>query len=650
MQILKHVFAVLLVATLVACGGGGGSAGTTTSTSTTTSGSATTTTTSTSTSTISTATASVSSLGVQASPTSIASAGGSSSVTVYAINSSNAFIEGATINLSATGGLLSASSVTTDASGKAVVTLTPGFTDQSNRIAVITATSNGKSAVGQVTITGGSIALNSSVTSLAVGATTLVTATVKDQAGSPVMGVNVTFVSSNTALVSLSAGTVTTNASGVATVIASGLSGPGAVTVSAAALGTSQGIGIATTIVGSGFYFASPATGVVVQTGGAGQTINVQANGSANVTFASTLGVFTGSGTNIYTAPVVANVATATLVSAAAGQATVQAVDPATPGTKSAAIRIVYSQPVAAANKILLNADKTIVPVSNSTTQNTVGINARTVQIVGGVDQPVANVPVLFTLTGGPGGGEYLTVALAYSDASGFATTTFVAGSVGSIPSGTAGLRIHAQIFSTAIASGTAPSSNDVLLTIGGKALSVAFGGATTIESPDSTTYRYPFSVQVTDANGNGVSGTTVSLSVKPFAWSTGGACTIAASFCSEDLNGNGSLDAGEDGTRTAYTAGTCSGPTSIGNMDGLLTPVNSDAGSVPSTVTTADAGIAPFNLTYLKGRAIWMVVKMTATVNSNGTEASASTIFRLPAAAADVTPLCVVPDSPFIQ
>jgi len=385
-------------------------------------------------------------------------------------------------------------------------------------------------------------------------------------------------------------------------------------------------------------------------TTGVGQTIVVQATGLTSVIFATTLGTF-GNGLPTQTVAVAGNVAQVVLTSPDAGQATIQAVDAAAPATTNASIRLVVSQPPTAANKLLLNADTTNVPVSNSTTQNMIKISARAVRIDGIVDQPVANVPVLFTLTGGPGGGEYLTNALGYSDATGFVTTTFVAGVVGSIPSGTSGLKVRAQILGTGVQTGIAPSGNDLLLTIGGKALSVAFGGATVIApSTDNTYYKYPFSVQVTDANGNGVSGATVSLSVKPFAFSTGDTCVPDKTFCTEDLNGNGSLDAGEDGTRMPDVNSSCMGPAAVGTLNCNLTPSPSDAGSVPATVVTAEAGLAPFEFTYLKERAIWMKVKLTATVNSNGTEASSSTIFRLPAAAADVDPVCLIPNSPFVE
>jgi hypothetical protein len=79
-----------------------------------------------------------------------------------------------------------------------------------------------------------------------------------------------------------------------------------------------------------------------------------------------------------------------------------------------------------------------------------------------------------------------------------------------------------------------------------------------------------------------------------------------------------------------------------------MLTPQNSDGGSVPSTVITDVNGVAAFNFTYLKGSAFWVVNKLTATVSSNGTETSKSTIFRLPASVPDVGPPCHLSASPY--
>lgn len=641
MNFFKLLSGVLLSAALVACGGGGGSPGANGSDPG-----------GTPTPTPTTPTDAVASLNVQVAAASVsANSTSPTQVTVYALDAANGLLANAVINLSATGGVLSSSQATTGANGQAIVQFTPGFSDQANRIAVITATSNGRTARGQIAVTGGTLALNSAVTSLAVGATTTVAASVKDLNGNALSGITVNFSSGNDAVVVVGSTSGTTNGAGIASFTVMGV-GPGSASVNASAIGTSQALSFTVTGTGAGFYFASPANGSVIQTNTT-QTLTVQADGVANVTFVSTLGFF-GNGTANQQVAVVGNVATVNFNTTGAGLATIQAFNTAIPSTRSS-LQLIASQPPSAANKLLLNANKTIVPVSVGGSQNEIVVTARAVQTTGGVDQPVANVPVQFTLSGGPGGGEFLTKALDFSDANGFVTTTFVAGSVGSIPSGTSGLRIHAAILNTAIQTGVSPSSNDLLLTIGGNALSVAFGQATVIEpSVDNTTYKFPHSVQVTDANGNGVAGAVVTLSVKPYAFSTGGACGIASTFCSEDRNGNGSRDAGEDGVRIALPNNlsnvACDAVPTTGSLDNLLTPNNSTAGSVPATVTTGATGIAGFDLNYLKASALWVVVRLTATVNANGTESSSSTIFRLPASEEDIGPPCLLPNSPFVE
>ena len=301
----------------------------------------------------------------------------------------------------------------------------------------------------------------------------------------------------------------------------------------------------------------------------------------------------------------------------------------------------------------LLNASQTSLPITTASgTQSSLTLTARAVMFDGLTDQPVANVPIEFSMSGGPVGGEFLTPALAYTNSSGNAVATFTAGIAASIPNG---IVISAKVQGTAVQTGTSPSNNNALLTIGGQAMSVAFGPASVLgESSDKTLYTHAYSVQVTDANNNPVSNQVVTLRMRPVAFSLGGACTVTETYCSEDVNANGSLESvNEDGTRTpttADTAGSCpiTPPVAAGTLDGILTPPNSDGGSVPSIVITDANGIAAFDLTYLKGSAFWVINKLTATVSSNGTETSKSTIFRLAASVPDVGPPCSLPPSPY--
>jgi hypothetical protein len=645
MNILKYVMGLVVVAALAACGGGGGSAGTV-SGSTTTGGSTGGTTGGTTVTPA--ANASVASIQINSS-SSVLNADGTSKLTftVYALTSGNAAVSGATIDLAATNGvILSSPSVVTTATG-ATFTMTAVSSDQTSRVSTLTASCSACSAspaTSLINVVGASIALsNSGVSTLVVGGSSAsLSATVKDVFAVPMSGVTVTFASTDAAVLGLSATTAQTSASGIATVSVSGLAA-GSASINVTAMGNAKSqaytSGLATTVMA----VTSPANNSVMVTNTA-QPIVVSAPGASAVTFATTLGVF-GNGLTSQSVAVASGVATAVLSSSQAGTATVTMIDSL---SRSVNLTLVVSPPVTDVNKMLLNASQTTLPITSASgTQSSLTLTARAVKFDGTTDQSVANVPVEFSMSGGPGGGEYLTPAIAYTNSSGYATATFTAGTAASIPNG---ITVSAKVQNSSPVVQTS-----VQLTIGGQALSVAFGPASVLgESSDKTLYIQAYSVQVADANNNPVSGQVVTLRMRPVAFSTGTSCTIVNTYCSEDVNANGSLEPGEDGTRTplftVVSAGSCPStlPAVSGSVDGILTPPNSDGGSVPSTVTTDASGVAGFNLTYLKGSALWVVNKLTATVSSNGTETSKSTIFRLVPSVPDVGPPCSLPPSPY--
>jgi len=164
-------------------------------------------------------------------------------------------------------------------------------------------------------------------------------------------------------------------------------------------------------------------------------------------------------------------------------------------------------------------------------------------------------------------------------------------------------------------------------ITIGGTAGSVVIGMGTEITVLNPTTYAMPMSVLVADSNGNAVSGAVVSLSSWPSQYSAGPwydenpdpdaekfVPYISGTFENEDLNENTFLDPGEDK-----------------NGDGLLTPHNSAVGTLPTTVTTDENGVANFDLVYLKDHANWIRDRIRASTLVLGTETTASTTFCLP-------------------
>lgn len=657
MNFIKCVAALGLSLALAACGGGGGSAGTPVT------GTGSTATPPDSTASAPAANLSVASIMFNSGPSTLNADGASSiTLTLYALTSGSASVSGAKIDLAATNGvILSAPSVVTTATG-ATVTITAVSSDQTNRVSTITASCTNCSAspaTTQIKVVGASIALtNVGSTSLIVGgATSTLSATVKSFSGTSLSGVDVSFAATDPLVLGLNVASAKTNSAGVAQVTVSGLKAGSAI-VNVSALGDAKSQAYTSGAPAAVLAITSPTNNSVLVTN-VSQDIKVSAPvGSTSVMFATTIGTF-ANGQASQSISVAAGTATATLTAAQAGTATVTVIDNL---KNTANVTIVVSPPVSSANKILLNASQTTLPISLADgSQNSLTLIARAIAYDGSKDQAVANAPILFSMTGGPGAGESLSPALAYTNSAGFAVTTFTSGTVASIPNGIVITATILNLDSTTpnypnplAQTGIVPSGNDILLTVGGAALSVAFGPASVLgESSDKTLYVHAYSVQVTDANNNPVPDQVVTLRMNPVAFSTGPACTPEFTYCSEDVNGNGSRDVGEDGTRTlllsAIDAGSCPAiaPPPTGTLDLDLTPSNSDGGGIPATVTTDINGIAAFNLTYLKGSALWVVNKLTATVSSNGTETRKSTIFRLSALRGDLEP-CSLPASPY--
>jgi hypothetical protein len=273
----------------------------------------------------------------------------------------------------------------------------------------------------------------------------------------------------------------------------------------------------------------------------------------------------------------------------------------------------------------------------------------------------IGGAPVSFSIVNPTGGGEtvspvvVLTAATTTTDLSlGQAKATFTSGSLSSPAEG---VQVRGAVVGTTVATepvgvNVTDSGNDAAITIGGVAGSISIGRATTIIELDSATYSLPMSILVSDSNGNPVQNTTVTLGAWPIAWSTGGACSVdpddgisKGTFWNEDINESLFLDAGEDGTRNYYSSGVAA--TAPGTIDTRITPVNSDAGNVPATVTTDANGVATFNLNYRKQSAIWTLTRIRATAFVSGSETRSQIILRLPALIDDVVP-CLLGSSPY--
>jgi hypothetical protein len=186
-------------------------------------------------------------------------------------------------------------------------------------------------------------------------------------------------------------------------------------------------------------------------------------------------------------------------------------------------------------------------------------------------------------------------------------------------------------------------------LTVSQSALFVRLGTGNNIEQVGVTQYDKKYTVMVTDAGGNAVSGAHITISLTPDGYAKGvysGADTdsngdwdidYSAAYCpSEDINQNGVLDDGEDKNLDGILEtiedtnhnGTLDASEDKG--DGKLTPGN--VVTVPSNVTTGADGTFEFSVIYAETYANWVRVRLTASTTVQGTESRDSVVFWLPA------------------
>jgi len=228
----------------------------------------------------------------------------------------------------------------------------------------------------------------------------------------------------------------------------------------------------------------------------------------------------------------------------------------------------------------------------------------------------VKNQTVSFILTDVTGGS--LSVAQAVTNSQGQAKTFYNAGNSTSAANG---VRIDATVQGTAV-------TDFAQITVAQRQVFVSFGTGNEIEEPNQAQYRTQWVIQVTDSQGNGVSGADVSLSIltrrywegtrlfsagPPTFWGTP---RVPAAGCpDEDVNHNGVLDAGEDLNGN--------GKIEAGN---ILT-VAPDTGTA-NTATTDKNGFALFWVYYPQAYAYWLEVQLTAKLTVQGTEFSETTVF----------------------
>jgi len=542
---------------------------------------------------------------------------GTTPITITAIvkDSGNLVQQDIPVVFSADSGSLQVTQAVTDAAGMATATLTPGG-DYTNRTITITATTGSVSQTTTVNVSGTAISISGENT-VTIGDATQLTFSLTDSDGDPISGktISVSSALGNT----LSASSVDTDASGQVQINVTATVA-GTDTITATAQGTTAAHTLA--ISGDQFEITTPSANADINLG-AVQAITArwQISGVAQVgqtiNFTSTRGTLSANSalTNA------SGDASVTISSNNAGPATITAYVTSGPSTSKAVEFVATTAATielqASPTTIGPNDDNQAVPQQSTITATVRDAN----------NNLVKGKVIRFSITDNSGG--TITTATATTSSLGKATTTYISSAT---TTALDGVTIRAEVQDTPAVNTT------VSLTVAKSELFVILGTGNKVVDYSATQYNKEYMVLVTDVAGNAVEGTEVSLAINSVSYfkgtrvwdSTFWTATPTAGPCAnEDVNENGILDAGEDI-----------------NGNGKLDPGN--VVSAPSDpVTTGADGSYQFDLIYAKESANWVNVKLTASSEVSGTEATHTVLFNLPVISSDVDQQSIAPPGP---
>ncbi len=564
----------------------------------------------------------IGSVQVTANPASISADGKSTSeITALVKTADNQVVPNVEVSFRTSRGAIT-SPHTTDATGKAVATLT---SDQFNDPSVlVTATCQGVEGTVLVSFTGLSLTLTANPTSLLTGESSTLTATFKDSSGNPINGATLTFSTDKGTL--NPATPQQTNASGQASVtLTSTSSGIATVTV------TGSGTTATATVNFTRYLFtlsANPTTVRVSENSVITATLldNGVPKSGETVSFSSSLGTLSN-----YTGVTGADGKTTTTLTAGT-QSGIAVIDGLitigtdTPPTELSA----YTQVVitgGTATKIVFTADPEVIATNSGVA--TLTANAYDVN-----DQPVPDQEIYFRINQGPGGGEYLSASVKITNGFGVAAIQLYAGS---LASAFEGVEVEAN---------TQPdfggSFGLATLTIAGPVANIGVGMDLHTVAPEGGDLTAEITGIATDVSGNPVAdGTVVTFSVQAVkfdedrsndhvidCWDNNGnalspcppvgtpgfgftwfsddvnqdgkmygcdniTCVFGPMSTTEDVNHNGILDPGEDK-----------------NDNGVIDPIQGAV--IDGSVETID-GLARAKLVYPQPQANNITVRITA-------------------------------------
>jgi hypothetical protein len=535
---------------------------------------------------------------------------GSASATITALvrDATNNVVPGQSVVFTATSGALVVTSpATTDDNGLLTATLSTAG-DPTNRAITINGMSGTASSTLTVNVIGTSLAINGP-TALPTGSTGKYNVVLTSAGGAGIANKSVTITSSKSNGISQTP--IFTDATGAASFNLTA-NNNGVDTLTASALGIQTPISV--NVSSDAFSFTAPAANTEIALGSpVTVTVNWKKNNApvANspVTFSTTRGTLSAGTANTNAS----GDATVTVSATNAGPGVVTATN--TDGTSiQLDIEFVAITPA--------SLDLQASPFTIATNAQ----SALTATVRDAAGNFVKNQTVNFVLTDVTGGS--LSVAQAITNSQGQAKTFYNASNATSAANG---VRVDATVSGTAV-------TDFVQLTVAQRQVFVSFGTGNEIEEPNQAQYRTQWAVQVTDSQGNGVSGTDVQLSIlsrrywegtrvfsagPPAFWATP---HVPAAGCpDEDVNHNGVLDPGED----------LNGNNKI-EAGNILTVVP-DTGTA-NTATTDKNGFALFWVYYPQAYAYWLEVALTAKLTVQGTEFSETTVFLPDGSSADFT------------
>jgi hypothetical protein len=521
-----------------------------------------------------------------------------------------------------------------DTNGSVTAKLKLG-SNKSNRFISVTASTQGATATTGVDVTGTAITVSGN-SSLALGASTALTFSLKDSAGVALPGFTMTLTSA--AGNSISPATGTTNSAGQLVTTVTGNVG-GNDTITATAGGTSKTQAL--TVSGAGFTFTAPPPSVDIPLS-TPTTVSVHwttTGGAAvvgqPVTFASSRGTMTGSPSTTNGAGDTPGVS---ISSTSAGTATISASGPG--GTPAATLNVTF---------VATTASSVAAQAVPGTIQFTTGAGSQTsnkstisVVVRDAANNLVKNAGVNFTVTADPTAGS-LSSARAITDVNGGASVTYTAGTVSSPQNGVAVKATVTDISGVPI--GGPAITNTATLTVSGQSLLVRLGTDNLVVSQPPLNKKTWVAV-VTDAGGNAVPNQTVTFALRPGrykkgqydvfdttanVWTRGTVPANPVTLCqNEDKNFNSIVDPGEDNDPVN------------GNNNGRLEP--GGVATVNTSAVTDASGIATAVITYPKDHATWAEYQLEGRTGVTSNDPPTVATFFLVGLASDYTDKNVPP------